>query len=74
MASAVSMSSMALLGVEARGGEVGAELVGLGDAGGAPGVEPEGVVADVDEVFGGHDLGLRLVDAAGRIAVEDPAE
>ena len=69
-----SIRSMACSAWRRRGGDVGAELVGLGEAGGAPGVEPEGVVADVDEVFGGHDLGLCLVDAAGGVAIEDLAE
>ena len=63
-----------LLGVEARGGNVGAHLVGCGDSGGAPGIEPEGVVADIDEIFGGDDFGHGLVDATGGVAVEDGAE
>src|ERR1700761_972097 len=60
--------------MDAGGGNVCAKLICLGDAGGTPGIEPKGVVADVDEVFCGHDVCLCLVDAARRVAVEDGAE
>ena len=52
-----------VFGVEAGGGDVGAEFCQLWRGRrGLHGVEPEGFVGDVDEGFGGEEVGLCGVD------------
>src|SRR6202044_2616927 len=63
-----------MLGVEAAFVEPGAELGSHGLAGGAPGIDPEGGVGGIDEVLGGHELLLGLVNGAGGVTVEGLGE